>query len=113
MQYNSRTYTLMRQPSPDISIYSGPAHTFSVPDTVQLSRVFPKGPEANAVAKPLAKQVKSVTIGATTRLALITLGGSLPVGIDGADVDAMLADMAAFCASNDAKALFKSLTIGQ
>jgi hypothetical protein len=28
-----------------------------------------------------------------------------------ADVDALLADFAAFCASNDAKALFKTLDI--
>lgn len=114
MIVNTRTYSLLKQVTPDISMYAGPAHTFSTLDQVQLSRVWPKGSQSNAVAKPLFKRTKTVSTGVDTKSsAIFTIGGSLPVGMTETEIDAGLADLAAFAASDDAKALFKKLVIGQ
>lgn len=115
MLLNTRTYTAIRQSTPDILVYAGASNTYSLKDLFQQSRVYPKQGSvisANNVAKPLAKRTKTVTIGTDIVAdAIITLGGSLPVGTTAADIDALLADMAAYCASDEAKALFKSLVI--
>lgn len=115
MLINTRTYTLDRYNSPDSVSYSGASHTLSVKDLFTMSRTFPKANGAFAgVAKPFSKLTKSVVVNATTGEKadlIITLGGSVPVGTLPGDVDAVLADMAAFAASNDAKTLFKSLDI--
>lgn len=114
MLINTRTYNVDRS-QPDSVSYAGPAHTFSTSDKFEMKRVFPKVSGAFlGVAKPTAKMTKAVEINATTGAkadAIIQLSGSLPVGMTDAAVDALLADLASFCASNDAKALFKSLDI--
>lgn len=112
MLLNTRTYTASRQATPDILVYNGPVHSFSVKDLFQQSRVYPKAGNGVQVAKPLAKRTKTVSIGTDLKAdAIFTLGGSLPVGMSDADIEAGLADMAAYCASDEAKALFKSLKI--
>lgn len=114
MLINTRTYNPDRT-LPDAVTYTGPAHTITLKDKFEMKRVYPK-PSGTflGVAKPNAKQTKTVTVNAVTGAvadAIINIGGSIPVGMSSADVDALLSDAAAFLASNDAKSLFKSLDI--
>lgn len=115
MLYNTRTYNLDRYNSPDSVSYAGSTHTPSAKDILTLARTYPKPVKDFAgVAKPYFKQVKTVTVNATTgekQDLIIYVGGSVPVGTPSADVDAVLADMAAWVNTADAKALFKSLDV--
>lgn len=114
MNINSIAFTPTRLATPDIQIYRAAGDTYTTKDLFQMSRVYPKVGPGIQVAKPLAKRTKTVSVSATETADLIlNLGGSMPVGTSSADIDAVLADMAAFCASNEAKALFKSLVITQ
>lgn len=114
MLLNTRTYTVDRT-NPDSVKYVGPANTLSVSDTLEMKRVYPKPTATFAgVARPTAKRVKTVTLNgdaATVADYIISVSGSMPVGMAEADIDAGLADMAAFFGSNEAKALFKKLVI--
>lgn len=112
---NTRTYAQDAQ-TPDSVSYTGPAHTFSTNDVMQLARVRPK-PGRNGdlgVARPEMKLTKSNVVNSTTgerKDSIFRLSGSIPVGTSAADIEAGLADIAAFAASNDAKDLFKKLDI--
>lgn len=114
MLLNTRTYNADRV-QPDSVSYAGPDHTLTTSDKFEMKRAYPKPTGTfKGVAKPVAKMTKTLVINATTGEtadAIIQLSGSLPVGVDPAAVDGLLADFAAFCASNDAKSLFKSLDI--
>lgn len=115
MLYNTRTYSLDRYNSPDSVTYKGATHGPASKDAVTLSRVFPKPTKGNVgVAKPFMRQVKSTVVNAISgekQDLIVYIGGSVPVGAADADIDASLADIAAFAASADAKALFKSLDV--
>lgn len=114
MLINTRTYGIDRI-QPDAVSYTGPAHTITLKDRFEMKRVYPKASGLFlGVAKPAAKLTKTVTVNAVsgaTADSIFNISGSIPVGMTSADIDAMLADAAAFLASNDAKALFKSLDI--
>lgn len=114
MLINTRTYSIDRT-QPDSVSYTGPANTITLKDKFEMKRVYPKPAGLFlGVAKPNAKLTQTVTVNAVSGAvadAIINIGGSIPVGMTSAAVDAMLADAAAFLASNDAKALFKSLDI--
>jgi hypothetical protein len=114
MLLNTRTYNRHRG-LPDSVFYAGPAHTFSNHDLVELKRSEPKPTKDNpGVAKPLFRVNRTVPTGTdASGLAIMTLQASLPVGMASADIDALLADLAAWAASNEAKAHFKSLDIEQ
>lgn len=112
---NTRTYSIDYTEANAIR-YVGPAHTFSTNDVMQLSRVAPKSGRNGdlGVARPEFKLTKSVVVNAVTgerKDAILRLSGSLPVGMTAADIEALLADVAAFAASNDGKDLFKKLDI--
>lgn len=116
MLFNTRTYSVDRV-SPDAVSYAGPANTLTVKDVIDLKRIMPK-PDTKSgflgVAKPLAKITKTVVINATTGQTadmIFNLSASIPVGTAGADVDATLADLAAWVNTTDSKALFKALDI--
>jgi hypothetical protein len=111
---NTRTYNRHRG-LPDSVFYAGPAHTFSNTDLVELKRTEPKPTRDNAgVAKPLFRVNRTVDTGVETKgTAIVTLQGSLPVGMSSTDVDSLLADLASWCGSAEAKAHFKSLDIEQ
>lgn len=114
MLLNTRTYNI-DQTKPDAITYAGPAHTFSRKDIFQMSRVMPKPTATFAgVARPAAKRVLSVVVNATTGAradSILNISGSMPVGMADADIDAILADGAAFLGSQDAKDLFKKLDV--
>lgn len=114
MLINTRTYNLDRYNSPDSVTYAAPTSTPAQKDVATLSRTYPKSGGSVQVSKPYFKMTKSVVVNATTgerKDLIIFLGGSVPVGTASTDVDDVLADIAAFAASADAKALFKSLDI--
>lgn len=111
---NTRSYVQDRV-NPDSVAYAGPAHSLTTTDTFVMSRVYPKPNGAfKGVAKPSAKMTKTLVINSTTgetANSIISLSGSIPVGTAAADIDVLLADLASFLASNDAKSLFKTLDI--
>lgn len=111
---NTRTYNADRIATDSVG-YAGPAHTLTTIDTVAFGRVYPKPTSSfKGVARPSVKKVKSQTINATTgetASSIFTVGASLPVGMTDAAIEAELADLAAFFASDDAKRLFKGLDI--
>lgn len=115
MLYNTRTYSLDRYNSPDSVSYAGASHGPSTKDVLTLNRTYPKQSGTFlGVSKPYFKQVKSVVVNATTgekQDLIVYVGGSVPVGTPSADVDGVLADIAAWINTSDAKALFKSLDI--
>lgn len=115
MLYNTRTYNLDRYNSPDSVSYAGTSHGPSAKDQLTLSRTYPKQSGTfMGVAKPYFKQVKTVTVNATTgekQDLIVYIGGSVPVGTPSADVDGVLADLAAWVNTADAKSLFKALDI--
>lgn len=114
MLLNTRTYTVDRT-NPDSVKYVGPANTLSVSDTFEQKRVYPKPTATFAgVARPTAKRVKTVVLNgdaASVADAIINISGSMPVGMADADIDALLADGAAYLGSPEAKALFKKLVV--
>lgn len=112
---NTRTYTQDAVTENAIR-YAGPSHSFSQNDLASAARVYPKAGRNGdlGVARPEFKLTKSVVVNATTgerKDMILRLSGSLPVGVAGADVDAGLADIAAFAASTEGKDLFKKLDI--
>lgn len=115
MLHNTRTYTLDRYNSPDSVSYVGSSHTPASKDQLTLSRTYPKPTkDFLGVGKPYFRQLKSVVVNATTgekQDLILFIGGSVPVGTPSADVDSILADAAAYCASADAKSHFKALDI--
>lgn len=115
MLYNTRTYNLDRYNSPDSVSYTSVSHTPASKDQLTLQRTYPKQTKDFAgVGKPYFKQVKTVVVNATTgekQDLIVYIGGSVPVGTPSADVDGVLADLAAWVSTADAKALFKSLDI--
>lgn len=96
--------------SPDWFRYTGPSHTLSFKDYVDLKRTAPK-PTATSdgKAKGSFKLTKGVTDG-TDYLddVILEITTSIPVGADGTEVDNILSKTAAFLASAEAKALFKN-----
>lgn len=115
MLYNARTYHLDRYNSPDSVTYGGAASTPADKDQLTLARTYPKPTKTfKGVAKPYFKQVKTVVVDAVTgekQDLIVYVGGSVPVGTPSADIDSVLADLAAFVNTADAKSLFKSLDV--
>lgn len=79
---------------PDAILYTGPANTLSISDTIELKRVYPKPTKDFAgVARPAIKLVRTVTLADSTKAdAILTISGSFPVGISTVDADALIDD---------------------
>jgi len=99
----------------DLVGYIGPAHTLSLLDDVQLSRVAPKPTSVfSGVGRTSAKLTRTFTLtGAltTTGNAICQISCSVPVGAAGADVDALLNDFGSFLSSATFKTHVKGLQI--
>lgn len=80
--------------TPDAVTYTGPAHTFTVKDSVEAKRVQPKPTkDFRGVSRPQYKIVRTCVLDdLTSKDAILTISGSLPVGMTNADVDSLLAD---------------------
>lgn len=90
---NTKSYVQDRI-APDAIGYSGPAQTFSKKDSIELKRVAPKPTkDFRGVARPTCKITRTVTLeDASTAEAILTISGSLPVGMAPADVTSLVAD---------------------
>lgn len=95
--------------------YIGPAHTLSLLDDVQLSRVTPKPTSLfSGVGRTSAKLTRTMTLtGAltTTGNSIVQINVSVPVGAASADIDALLNDMGSFLSSASYKTHVKGLQI--
>lgn len=80
--------------SPDAIVYSGPAQTFTVKDNVEVKRVAPKPTkDFRGVSRPQYKITRTVDLDdATKKDAILTIGGSLPVGMTPAALSSLVAD---------------------
>jgi len=90
---NTKSYNQDRI-SPDSIVYSGPAQTFTIKDSVELKRVAPKPTkDFRGVSRPQIKLVRTVTLDdASKKDAILTIGGSLPVGMTATDITSLVAD---------------------
>jgi len=111
---NAKTFTADRF-GQDAVGYIGPAHTISVLDDVQLSRVAPKATVTfSGVGRASAKLTRTFTLtGALTPTgnAICQINVSTPVGCASADVDSLLNDMGSYLSSASFKTLVKNLQI--
>lgn len=111
---NTKTFTADRY-GQDAVGYQGPAHTLSLLDDVQLSRVAPKPTLAfSGVGRTSAKLTRTLTLTGALTLsanAIVQINVSVPVGAASADVDALLNDMGSFLSSADFKTHVKNLKI--
>lgn len=91
---NTKAYNADRV-GPDSVGYIGPAHTFTTPDQLVLSRTAPKPTNVfRGVARARAKFSRVVTLDDSTKAtAIVEVSASLPVGMAEADVDAIRDDM--------------------
>lgn len=80
--------------TPDSVTYTGPANTFTVKDSVDVKRVQPKATkDFRGVSRPQYKIVRTVTLDDLTKKdAILTIAGSLPVGMADADINSLIAD---------------------
>lgn len=111
---NTKTYTADRI-NPDYVVYSGPGHTLSVLDDIQLKRVYPKPVSNNSgVARYSCKLTRTVPLTAALTMSgsmIGDVGFNVPVGTAAADIDTMCADLGAYIASAAFKAQLKALTV--
>lgn len=112
---NAKTYNQDVPRSPDIMRYTGPGHTLSNKDFIDLSRVAPKKTADYAgKGRARAKLTRNATNG-TVSLgdAIADFAVSFPVGMQSSEQDAVLNDLAAWFATAAAKSLFKDHDIAQ
>jgi len=111
---NTKTFTADRYGQDAIG-YVGPAHTLSLLDDVQLSRVAPKPTSVfSGVGRTSAKLTRTLTLTdalTPTGNAIVSISVSVPVGAASADVDDLLNDMGSFLSSATAKTHVKGLQI--
>lgn len=92
--------------------YAGPANTFTTKDLLKLGRIAPtRTNSSGGVAKTSSKLTRTLTLTGqpeATRDAIVTVDFSVPVGFASADVDALVADVAAFVATASFKELVKT-----
>jgi hypothetical protein len=94
---STKTYTQDRIQADSI-LYTGPANTLSIKDTIELKRVYPKPTSDFAgVARPTIKMVRTFTLADSTKAdAIVTISASLPVGITTTDADLLIDDVVSF-----------------
>lgn len=104
---NTLVYNQDSFASPNKVVYVGPAHTFSVKDTLTLARTAPKPtPTFAGIARSQVKRVKTVTLADGTKAdAIIITDFNLPVGMTQADADALRDDVGDFVISASAGTL--------
>lgn len=112
--FNAKTYIADSYQQNAVG-YTGAAKTVSVKDDLGLSRVQPKPtPVFSGVGRTQAKLTRTHTLtGALTPQgdSIFSVSVSVPVGVAGGDVDALLNDMGALISSASFKTHVKSQTI--
>lgn len=91
---NTKDYTLDSTQTPDRNRYHGPAHTMSVKDYLDASRVAAK-PTADfdGVARSSLKFTRTVVVNGENQTAIAEATFSIPVGTAEADVDSIRDDL--------------------
>lgn len=116
LSVNTKTYAPDSY-RPDSVRYVGPLNTVSVKDAMVLARTQPKPTtEFSGVGRTMAKLTRTLPLtGALTPTAdgILEINAQIPVGAASADVDALAADVGAWIASSQGKALLKSLLTNQ
>jgi len=111
---NAKTFTADKF-GVDAVGYIGPAHTLSILDDVQLSRVAPKPTVVfSGVGRTSTKLTRTLTLTGsltTSGNAIVQINVSVPVGAASADIDALLNDMGSFLSSASYKSHVKGLQI--
>lgn len=111
---NAKTYSAYAV-GPNLVGYSGPAHTSTVKDRLNLGRTEAKPTTTfSGVVRSDSKLTRTLTLtGALTPTAdaILEIKTSIPVGAAGADIDAILDDMGAFLASASYKTIVKNSVI--
>jgi hypothetical protein len=114
LTFNTKTYTADSFNGNQV-VYNGPANTLSVKDILRLARTAPK-PSAtySGNGRFEVKLTRTHTLtGALTPTgdSITTVSYSGPVGIPGADADAISNDLGALLASASFKLMIKNLQI--
>lgn len=112
---NAKTYANDVARSPDIMRYTGPGHTLSTNDFIDLSRTAPKKTSDYAgKGRARVKLTRNATNG-TVSLgdAIADFSISFPVGMQSSEQDAVINDLAAWLGAAPAKSLFKDHDIVQ
>lgn len=113
---NAKTYNNDVPRSPDILRYTGPLHTLSFPDYIDLSRTAPKATaDYDGKGRARVKLTRRATNGSGVHLGdyIFDVAVSIPVGSASAEQDSVINDIAAWLATTAAKDLFKSHDIVQ
>jgi len=112
--FNAKTYTADKFGTDAVG-YIGAAHTLSVKDDVQLSRVAAKPTTVfSGISRTQGKLTRTLTLtGALTPTgeAILAVQASVPVGAASADIDALLNDFGAWLSGADAKTHVKGQKI--
>lgn len=112
---NEKAYVQDVPSSKDSVPYQGPSATLSVTDRIDLSRTYPKKAlNFSGMGRSRIKFTRTLNLtGALTPngLATIDVAVNIPVGAASADVDALLADVAAGLTQQWAKDLAKNLDL--
>jgi hypothetical protein len=116
LSINTKTYNPDSYQKDQVS-YVGVNNTLSVKDKVVLARTAPKPTaEFSGVGRTMAKLTRTLSLtGALTPTAdaIVDVQSQIPVGFTAADVDTLCADMGAWIASSQFKALLKHQLINQ
>lgn len=114
LTFNSKTFTADSFQQNAIG-YVGPAKSVTMRDDVMLRRTAPKPTEVfSGVGRASAKITRTLALTNAKTLtgdAIIEANVSVPVGFTSADVDALVADFAAYVASAEFKTLVKTQKI--
>jgi hypothetical protein len=109
---NTKAYNADVASSPNSLPYFGPAQTVSVSDKFDLYRTAAKPTkDFSGMARARVKLSRTATLTSAltpTGLATVDCNFSIPVGMASADVDALIADIAAGLAQQWTKDLVKS-----
>lgn len=109
LTFNTKTYENDVARTPDIFRYTGPAHSMSSPDFLDLARTAPKASLNSAgVGKARSKLTRSATDGTdVVGEAIAETSFRLPVGMQESEQDALIADYRAWVATDQFAALVK------
>lgn len=112
---NTKSYVMDRFVTKDKARYTGPAHTYSIEDTVTLGSqpISAASNGYNPVARTSVRTAKSVTVNGIIQPIVFETFVSVPVGTASADVDAVRDDHGDFLISANGQALVNALDINQ
>lgn len=112
---NSLAYANDTPRSPDSYRYTGPSHTLSTKDYIDLKRTPPKvTADSNGKGRSQVKLTRTMTDGTDpVGDGIMNIDSSIPVGTQSSEISGMLTDLATWAATAAALALVEDLDINQ